>query len=92
MVLKMHHLVMMIICAKLFINPTIHGKLMSRIVTGFIEAYAQSLRANCDFDFELATWYLLATHCLILMIIYAKLFHEVMGRTKTGVTEAFAQS
>ena len=46
-----HRLVMMIICAKLFSNPTMHNKVMGQTRTGFIEAYAQSLSADCDLDF-----------------------------------------
>ena len=43
-------LVMMIICAKLFANPTMHNKVMSRTQTGFIEIYPQSLSVDCDLD------------------------------------------
>ena len=48
--------------------------------------------------FDLATRFLLVTHRLVKMIICAKLFinptmnDKVMGRTQTGVTEAYAQS
>ena len=45
-----HCLIMMIICAKLFSNPTMHNKVMSRTQTGFTEVYAQSLSADCDLD------------------------------------------
>ena len=41
---------MVIICAKLFSNPTMHNKVMGRTQTGFIEAYAQKVSANCDLD------------------------------------------
>ena len=41
-----HRLVMMIICAKLFVNITMHDK-----VVNFSEAYAQSFSADCDIDF-----------------------------------------
>ena len=40
--------------------------------------------------FDLVTWFLFATHCLVMMIICAKLFpnlamhNKVMGRTGTG--------
>ena len=43
--------------------------------------------------FDLATLFLFATHRLVMMIIYAKLFSnptmhdKVMGRTRTGVTD-----
>ena len=48
--------------------------------------------------FDLATWLLFATHYLVMMIICAKLFSnltthgKVMGRTRTGFTEVYAQS
>ena len=45
-----HHLVMMIICAKLLSNPTVHNKVMGRTRPGFTEAYAQSLSADCNLD------------------------------------------
>ena len=44
--------------------------------------------------FDLATWFLFVTHCLVMMIICAKLFlnpimhNKVMGRTRTGFTES----
>ena len=90
-----HHLVMMIICVKLFANPTMHNKVMSWTQTDFTEVYAQSLSADCDLDLDLVTWFLFVTHQLIMMIICAKLFsipsmhNKVMG---TGFTEAYAQS
>ena len=43
--------IMIIICAKLFLNPTLHNKVMGRTRTCFTEVYAQSLRA--DFDLNL---------------------------------------
>ena len=46
-----HYLVMIITCAKLFSYPIMHEKVMNRTRTGFTEAYAQSLSANCDLDF-----------------------------------------
>ena len=45
-----HWFVIMIICTKLFSNPTMHDKVMVLTWTSFIEAYAQSLNANCDLD------------------------------------------
>ena len=42
---------MMIICAKLFLNPTKHNKeVLGRTQTGTTEVYAQSLSADCDLD------------------------------------------
>ena len=40
--------IMVIICAKLFSNPTMHNIVMGRTQTGFTEVYAQSLSADCD--------------------------------------------
>ena len=40
---------MMIICAKLFLNPSMHDKVMGRKRTGFTEFY-QSLSADYDLD------------------------------------------
>ena len=45
-----HCLVMMIICATLFSNPTMYNKIMGRAQTGFTEVYAQSLSADYDLD------------------------------------------
>ena len=45
-----HCLGMMIICAKLFSNPTMHYKVMGRTQTDFTEVYAQSLSADSDLD------------------------------------------
>ena len=48
--------------------------------------------------FDLATWFLFATHCLVMINIRAKLFlnlnmhYKVIGRTQTGSTEVYAQS
>ena len=73
-------------------------KVIGRTRTGFVEAYAQSLRADCDFDPYLVAWFLFATHRLIMIIMCAKLFlnptmyNKVMGRTRTGLTEVYAQS
>ena len=38
-----HRLIMIFICAKLFLNPTKHNKVMGRTRTGFTEVYVQSL-------------------------------------------------
>ena len=48
--------------------------------------------------FNLVTRFLLATHRLVMLIIFAELFSnpimhsKVMGRTRTGFTEVYAQS
>ena len=67
-----HCLVTMNICAELFLNPTMHDKVMGRTATGFTEVYAQSLNAICDL--YLATGFLLAIHHLVMMIICVSLF------------------
>ena len=93
-----HRLVMVIICAKVVLNPTRHNKVMDRTRTGFTEVYAQSLVQTVTLTVNLATGFLFATHCLVMMIIFAKLFlnptlHKtLMCRTQTGFTEAYAQS
>ena len=102
-----HRLVIMIISAKLFSNPTMHNKVMGWTRTGFTEVYAQSFSADCDLDlcssdmtltFVLVTGFLFFTHRLVKMIICAKLFsnptlhNKVMSRTQTGFTEVYAQS
>ena len=93
-----HRLIMIIICAKLFLNPTMNNKVMGRTRTGFIEVYAQSLNADCDLDLDLVTWFLFVTYRLVMMIINAILFsnptmhNKVMSRTRTGFTEVYAQS
>ena len=43
-------LVMMIICAKLFLNPSMHNKVMGRKQADFTDVYAQSLSADSDLD------------------------------------------
>ena len=45
-----HFLAMTIICAKSFLNPTMHNKVMGRTRTSLTEVYAQSLNADCDLD------------------------------------------
>ena len=43
-------LVMIIICATLFINPNIDDQVMDRREQVFTEIYEQSLSADCDID------------------------------------------
>ena len=47
-------LAMITICAKLFLNPTMHNKVMGRTQTGFTEVYAQSLSVDCGPAFDMA--------------------------------------
>ena len=46
-----HRLVRKIFCAKLFINPTMHDKVLGQALVGVTKAYASSLSADCDLDF-----------------------------------------
>ena len=43
-----HRFIMMIICAKLFSNPTMHNKVMGQTRAGFTEVYVQSLSVESD--------------------------------------------
>ena len=63
---RTHCFIMMIMSVTciLFIKPIVHVKVTGRTRTGVTEAYAQSLRADYDLTFDLATWVLIATHCL----------------------------
>ena len=93
-----HCLVMIIICAKLFSNPTMLNKVMGRTQTGFTEVYAQSLSVDVTLTSELGTWSLFTTYRLVMMIICAKLFsnptmhNKFMGQTWTGFTAVYVQS
>ena len=69
-----HCLIMIIICAKLFSNPTMHNKVMGQTRTDLTEVYAQSLSAGCAFDLWPSDMVLFSTNRLFMMIICAKLF------------------
>ena len=75
-----------------------HNKFMGRTRTGFTESMHKVQVRIVTLIFNLATWFLFATHCLVMIIICAKLFlnptmhNKVMGRTRTGFTEVYAQS
>ena len=62
-------------------------KVMSWIQLAFIVAYEQSLSKDFDLTFDLALWFLFATHRLVMIIILAKLFinptmhDKVVGQT-----------
>ena len=91
-------LIMVIIYAKLFLNPTMHNKVMGRTRAGFTEVYAQRLSADCDLDLHPSDMVWFATYGLVMIIIRAKLFlnptmhNKVMGRKRTGFNEVNAQS
>ena len=61
-----HRPVMMIICAKLFLNLIKHNKVMGQKRTGSTEILT----------FDLATWFLIATNRLVMMIICVKLISD----------------
>ena len=65
---------MMIICAKLILNPTMHYKVMGRTLTGFTLVYAQSLSADCDFDIRPGDMVFICDTMIVMMNICAKLF------------------
>ena len=71
-----------------------HNKVMGRTLRSMHKVLVLTVTLN----FVLATWFLFATHCLVVLIIYAKLFlnptlhNKVTGRTRTGSTEVYAQS
>ena len=81
-----HRLVMMIICAKLVLNPIMHNKVIGQTRAGFTEVYDKSLR-TVTLTFDLAIWFLFATHRLVLIIICAKLFSN-----PTMHNEVYAQN
>ena len=59
---------------------------------------AQSLSVTVTLTFDLAIQFLLATYHRVIMIIFTKLFsnptmhNKVMGLTRPGFTEVYAQS
>ena len=66
-----HCLVMIIICAKIFINLTMHNNVMGQKRTGFTEAYALW---TVTLTFDLAILFLFVTYCFVMMIICAIFF------------------
>ena len=67
-----HCLVVMIISAKYFFKS--HHAWWNYGLDKILEC--TNLRADCDLDLDLETWFLHATHCLVLMIICAKYFFK----------------
>ena len=79
---------MMIICAKSFLNPTMHNKVMGRTRTGFTEVYAQSLSTTVTLILNLATWFLFATHCLVFKFHLVRLSYgpdQILEQTDTHI-------
>ena len=69
---------MIIICAKLFSNPTMHNKVMGRTCTGFTDSrhiVVSFMMIICAKLFSNPTMH-----------------NKFMGRTRTGFTEVYAQN
>ena len=87
---------MIIICAKLFSNQTTKFWAGHKQVLPMPMHKAEMRTVTLTFD--LVTLFLLATHHLVIMIIFATLFSDptnldkVIGRTRIGFTVAYAQS
>ena len=85
---------MMIICAKLLSNPTLHNKVMGRIQIGFTEVYAQSLSADCGLDLQPSDMVLIgytsSYHVNHLCQLFSNptMHSKVMGWTRTGLPES----
>ena len=71
-----------------------HDKVIGRTLTGFIEAYAQSLKADCDLDHMVLICDTSSYHDnhLCQIILNPTMHKTVMGHTRTGFTEVYAQS
>ena len=68
--------VMMIICAKLFLNPTMHNKVMGRTQTGSTEV------THC----------LVVMIICAKLFFNPTMHNKVLGRTQTGSTEVYTHS
>ena len=75
-----------------------HNKVMDRTRTGSTEVYAQSLSLDCDLELrpsdminvrDISSCHDNHLHQIIFKSHYA---YKVMGRTRTGFTEIYAQS
>ena len=88
---------MMIICAKLFLNPSMHNKVMVGHEHVSLKSMLKVYVRTVTVTFNLAIWFFFATHRLVIIIICAKSFlnlpmrNKVMGRTRTGFSEVYAQ-
>ena len=92
-----HYLVRIIICAALFLNPTMHYKVMGLTRTGFTEVYAQSLSTNCDLDLRPSDTVLvrdtLSCYDNFLGLFFNDAMHyKVMGQTRIGFNKVYALS
>ena len=67
-----YRLVMMIICAKLISNLITNNKWVGHVQFSLKSMHKVKVR-NVTLTFDLATWFLFATHRLVMMIICTKL-------------------
>ena len=88
-----NRLVMVIICANFFQIPPCITKLWVGHEQVSLKSMLKNKVRTVTLTSDLATWFLFATHRLVMIIICAKLFsnlnmhNKVMGRTRTGTTE-----
>ena len=93
-----HCLIMIIICAILFQTPPRITKLWIGHKQVSLKSMHKVQVQTVTLTFDLATWVLFATHFLVMMVICAKLFsnpimhNKIMGLTRTGFAEVYAQS
>ena len=75
-----------------------YEKIIGRTHTGFTEAHAQSLSADCESDLCPSDMVLVrdTSSChddhLCHIIFNPTMYNNVMGRTRTGFTEVYAQT
>ena len=62
---------MIIICAKLFINPNIDHQVMGRHKQVSLKSMHNVEVQTVTLTFDLVTWFLFMTYCLVMMIICA---------------------
>ena len=66
-----------------------HNKFMGRTRRGFTESMPEVLVQTVTLAFDLATWFLLATHCLVMIIIGATLFSNPTKQSYGSDTNRF---
>ena len=77
-----HRLIMIFICIKLFLNPTMHKKLWVGHEQVSLKSVHRVKVRTVTLTFDPATWLLFATHFLVMMIICAKLFSNPTMHSK----------
>ena len=65
-------LVMMIFCAKIFLNPTRITKSWVGHEQVLLKSVHKVSVQTVTLTFDLAAWFLFATHCLVMIIISVK--------------------